>query len=315
MPQTYADLFAQVMQHYHSQDFAGALELLTQEGPGFPEEGQMVYYLRSCMAARIDQPEQAIRIIQEALDNGFWYGERTMRDTPSWQSLQGLPAYESLVEIGQQRQAEAQTGPELFILEPLREEPYPLLMTLHGNGDNGQASLTGWRSARESGWLVAAAQSSQMEGNNVYIWDDQSTALQEVETNFNELNTRYIINPKQVIIAGFSMGGETALRAILTGVIPATGFILLGPGGPTTDDPAAWLPLLKANKDKNLRGYIFFGEADQAIPHLAISTLVDLLNDNNIACKLETIPNLSHQYPPDFGPALERALNFVIGKD
>jgi predicted esterase len=93
------------------------------------------------------------------------------------------------------------------------------------------------------------------------------------------------------------------------------GFILLGPGGPTIDTPEEWLPLIKEGAERNLRGYVLLGEEDAGVPHDAIRTLVDLLNANGIPCHLEMLPGLAHQYPPDTGPALSRALGFILNSE
>src|SRR5919204_212614 len=92
------------------------------------------------------------------------------------------------------------------------------------------------------------------------------------------LRTLHAINPGRVVIAGFSLGGETALRAVLSGAVPARGFILLGPGGPTIDTPEEWLPLIEEGSDRKLRGYVLLGEEDAGVPQDAIRKLVELLN-------------------------------------
>src|SRR5437899_428839 len=91
---SYDALNAQAMTLYGEQKYAEALEVLTQEGGNFPEQAAETAYLRSCMAARSGKPELAVAILEEALQPGFWYGEQVMRLTPSWQTLQGMPAFE-----------------------------------------------------------------------------------------------------------------------------------------------------------------------------------------------------------------------------
>ena len=111
------------------------------------------------------------------------------------------------------------------------------------------------------------------------------------------------------------LGGETALRAALSGMVPVRGFILLGPGGPTIDTPEAWRrsapTLIRQGAERNLRGYVLLGEEDAGVPHDAIRALVELLNANGIPCHLEILPGLAHEYPPDPGPVLSRALGFI----
>jgi dienelactone hydrolase len=314
--ETYDELYDKGMEYYRNQQYAEALEVLTREGGRFPEDAPMVLYLRSCMAVRVGEPEMALDLIQESLDKGYWYGEEVMRTSPSFQSLQGLPRFESMVEICKARHAEsAGADPVLLTLEPEDgcppEKPCPLLIALHGNGSHARQTINSWRSIVSDGWVLAAPQSSQAVSVNAFVWDDQEIALREVKEHHTQLCAQQAIDTGNVVIAGFSMGGETALRAALSGTVPVRGFVLLGPGGPTINTPDAWLPLMEEAKARNLRGYILLGEQDEGVPHDEIRTLAGLLNDNGIPCKLEMIPGIAHEYPRDFAPYAARALAFV----
>jgi dienelactone hydrolase len=312
--ETFDDLYNKGMEYYRDQQFADALDVLTREGERFPEDAPTVLYLRSCMAVRVGEPDMALDLMQESLDKGYWYGEEVMRTSPSFQSLQGLPRFESMVEICKARHA-AGANPVLFTLEPeegcLPEKPCSLLIALHGNGSHAQPSIQAWRSIVSDGWLLAAPQSSQAVSVRAFMWDNQEIALREVKEHYSQLCAQHTIDSADVVIAGFSMGGETALRAALSGTIPVRGFILVGPGGPTIGTPDAWLPLIEEAKARNLRGYILLGEQDDSIPHDEIRTLAGLLNDNGIPCELEVIPGIAHEYPRDFAPYAARALAFV----
>jgi dienelactone hydrolase len=235
-----------------------------------------------------------------------------MRESPSWKVLQGHPVFEQLAAVSIERQRRYGGRPERFVELPAGDQaqPVPLLMTLHGNGDRGSASLAGWRAAAQEGWLVAALQSSQANAAEAYVWDDQELALREIAQHYAELRDRHELDVRQIVIAGFSMGGETALRAALGGFVPASGFVLLGPGGPTIDIAEDWLPLIAHARGSGLRGYVLIGERDTTIPHDAIRELVGLLQEGGIPCELEILPGLHHEYPRDPAPLL-RALRFV----
>jgi predicted esterase len=313
---TFDDVYADTMRHYQAQEFDQALEVLTSEGGAFPDESYMVLYLRSCLAARVGQPELALRLLQEALDSGYWYNRQVMRESPSWEVLQGMPEFERMVEICRVREEEARGEPELLISEPegglQAGEKYPLFLALHGNGANGRQALNGWRHIVSKGWLLAAAQSSQVVSSNMYVWDDQETALRELKEHYEQLCRDYPVDTERVIVAGFSMGGETALSAALKGTVPARGFILLGPGGPTVDAPEGYLPIMEDGKADGLRGYIIIGDTDALIVPEALQRLAVMLNEHGIPCELETISGLRHDYPPDFEPVIERAVEFVL---
>lgn len=314
--QTFDELNTEAMRLYQQGQFAETYDLLTTEGERFtaPDASYMTLYLRSCMAARIGKPDLAIDLIQESFDRGEWYGEQLLRQSPSYAPLQGMPEFERLVAIGRAKQAEASAPREPLVLEPeggcTSEQACPTIFALHGNTERAQSALDGWRAIVEQGWLLAAAHSSQVSSYNRHVWDDQDAALRDVEAQFGQLRERYNIDPDRLIVAGFSMGGATALHAALIGTIPATGFILLGPGGGFMLEPESWRPLIAQAAGKGLRGYVLLGEHDQDLAEAAQAT-VDLLNEGGIPCGFEVIPSIGHAYPADFGPIISRALAFV----
>ncbi|MDQ3930083.1 MAG: hypothetical protein M3328_13170, partial [Chloroflexota bacterium] len=288
------------------------------EGERFTEPSQenMILYLRSCTTARAGNPEQAVALLQQAFNKGYWFSEMVLRQSPSLAILQGIPQFEQLVELAKVRQAEAQGNPQLFVSEPKgdAEPPYPTLVVLHGNTQTGQIALDAWSPATEHGWLVASIQSGQPSSYNMYIWDNQEVAIQDVTSQFARLTEEYSVDMNRLILSGFSYGGETTLRATLTGTIPAKGFVLLGPGGDDFFKPEEWRSMIEQAKGRGLRGYVLLGEQDEEDLLQAAKRMVDLLNEGGIPCELEMLPNLPHAYPQDFGPIIERAMAFVEGK-
>lgn len=226
-----------------------------------------------------------------------------------------MPAFERLAEINIARERAAQAEPQLLTKEPAQgcteERACPLFVALHGNGDTAANTLVAWETVTDWGWLLAAPQSSQLLTVNSPVWNNQEIAVRDVAQHYAALQTQFNIDSERCIVAGFSMGGETALRVALSGTIPARGFVLLGPGGPTIETPDAWLPLIEQGAARGMRGYIFVGEEDTGIPQDRIRSLVELLNTHNLPCVFETLPDLRHVYPPDFAPALDRALSFI----
>src|SRR4051794_7098616 len=245
---SFEEFNGELMTLYGEQRFGDVLDRLVAEGDAYPANASDVLYLRSCMEARLGQPERAIATLQKAIDQGYWYGDYILRMSPSWQSLQGVPEFERLAVICRARQAAAQGEAQLFVLEPdkpaTERTGHPLLIALHGNGADGPSALDGWHPVVENGWYLAALESSQLAGMNAHIWDDQEIALRELTEQYAVLSAEQPIDAERVVLAGFSMGGETALRAALLGTIPLRGFVLLGPGGPTVDAPDEWIPLI-----------------------------------------------------------------------
>jgi dienelactone hydrolase len=314
--QTFNELNADAMALYREQKYGEVLDLLTREGGAFPADMQQVLYLRSCMAVRVGQTDEGLRLIEEVLDRGGWYGEELLRRTPSWAGLQGQPAFEALAERHMARAAEAMAGarPLRLVRMPPGDPPlggYPLMLSLHGNTQQAAPDVAAWGGIAARGWILAAIQSSQVAGPDMFIWDNQDKALAEIADHYAALDAEYPLDPARVVIAGFSMGGETALRAALNGTVPAGGFVLLGPGGPTMDTPDAWLPLLDGAAARGLRGVILLGSADVDLPQAEIRRLADLLTAHGIPTRLIDLPGLAHDYPPDPVATLTEALAFI----
>lgn len=316
---------AQIQSCYAAADYAGALQLAERYASDFPEHTHLFTYWRVCMAARLDQPQVALNLLEQVLSNGFWYGETLLRRSPSLQGLQGRPDFEALVQRNQQQRlaTQAQEYP-LLAVRPRQacdqpSKPCPLLIGLHSNAALAQTSLPFWQAPAQSGWLVAAPQSSQAMWRGAYIWDDLEIARQEVHHRYLSLLERYSINRRQIVLAGHSMGAEVALWLALNHSLPVLGVLMVGPGGPFTDEPGAWQEFIQAYwqeyKDDNLplRAAIVLGELDDSIPHRQIGELAEQLNESGIEVRLEVVPGAAHDYQAEYNPAVLRALKHITG--
>ena len=316
---SYQQLDARVMELYREQNYAGAFDLLTAEGPRHPGHEIDVSYMRSCLAARKGDYGMAVEILEQALEQGLWFGEMLLRRSPSWQPLQGRPDFERVAAACLERQHAEQAGRPPAHYAALIPDgvtpPYKSIVALHGNGENPRKALDGWRAVTDEGWLLAAIESSQIVQSDGYVWDDTQVALREIREQYAALAADHELSAGHLVIAGFSMGGYTALRVALSGTIPARAFILLGPGGPDpgADDPASWLPLIKEARARGvqLRGYLLAGQDDDLTPVETQRRLAGFLTEHGVPCGFEAVPGVAHAYPLDFRPIIQRARAFV----
>jgi predicted esterase len=206
--------------------------------------------------------------------------------------------------------AVASVKPSRIVLEPkVQNGPMPLLIALHGNMSHAAGFAPHWLPAADEGWLVAVPQSTQFGwANTTGVWTDNDRALAEVQQHYQELVEQYAVDTNRVVLAGFSMGGQVAMKMALAGTIPALGFI--GVEG--------WVfgvenipPLLDNMINSGLRSHVITGGnprfADEA------KAVVDLLRVRGLACQLEETANLYHDVSPDFPAVLGRALVFICG--
>jgi len=314
---TFNDLQTHIQALYREKDYAAALDLATEQSPNFPEQFHLLYYWRICMAARINQIDLALQLLDEFIESGFWYGETLLRKSPSLLPLQGMPEFEQRVELNRRLRSEenSQLYPLLILRSTGRcsvdQEPCPLLIAMHANASTAQKSIDFWQAAASAGWLVAIPQSTQAMWKGAYVWDDREIAEQELLRHFRSLTEQYSVDLKRVVIAGHSMGGELAVWLAIKGVLPAAGFIAIGPGGPLMDDVENWTALLKENASQKLRGYLILGDEDNTIfPDHAYS-LAKILNRAGIPTEIEEIPGVGQDFAQEYADGLLRGLNFI----
>ena len=318
IPETIDDLQTRLQQLYYAEDFRGALDLAAAGKNRFPDHSFLLYYWQITMAARLGDPTQAILLLHEVIQSGGWYAETLLRRSPSLKSLQGDEEFEALVLLNREQQERNQE--QIYPLLILRSEgqcqssksPCPLLLALHANASTAQASIPFWRPAASAGWLVAVPQSSQPMWKDAYIWDDRDFAMQEITRHFSALSKKYFIDPTRVVLAGHSMGGEMAVWLALSAALPARGFMAIGPAGPFLDALENWQPLIEASQGTGMRGYIAVGREDNTIPLNNIRKIVGQLNKAGIACQLEEIPDVGHQYSVEYEASLLRGLKYIL---
>ncbi len=319
--QSFEDIQARIQDHYQSGEYASALALASEHAPRFPDQAPLFTYWRICMTARLEQADKSLRILDEALGKGIWFGEVLLRKSPSLQALQGLAAFEHLVMRNQQLQAqdEALHYPVLTLRSQGACVPggpaCPLLLALHANASTARASLDFWQAPAARGWLVGVPQSTQAMWKDAFVWNDREAALRQLEKHFAVLAKQYVVDPGRVVLAGHSMGGETAIWLALNGALPAAGFIAIGPGGPLMDEPEAWQPFIDqaqariAETGLPLRGTIIYGTDDESIPQAGIQALASHLNRAGITCDLDAVPGGKHDFQQEYAEALKRGLD------
>ncbi len=308
----FQDLQDRMFALYTAGRYAEALDLVTREASRFPGEAWRLSQWRVCLASRAGDTAQANRILQAALDEGLWYAEERLRFDDDLKPLQGNPEFERLVARSVERgaRAQAEARPELITLPPEGKAPragYPLLVALHGNTESAATSAPFWQPATARGWLVALPQSSQIVGSGAYVWDDQALGAREVQAHYEALTAGHAVDPRRFVIAGFSMGARLAAWLALQQTIPARGFVAVGPWVPEID---SWMPIVQGAKGLGLRGTIIVGDRDDDC-FTGAEALAGLLDTEGIACDLQVISGLGHDYPADFPARLERALKAV----
>ena len=306
------DIFDLAYQFYQKGFFQQAYDLLTESFPNLPSESNRFYQWRICIAAQMGDLVLAEKLLQQALDEGNYFSEFLLRSDPDLEKLQGRDVFESLIKKSLEKFDKEQENakPALSLLEPTENDIsiVRLIIALHGNYSNETQTKGYWNFLTNLGWLVALPISSQIQGNNVSTWQDQSIAEKELVMHHSEIQKKYALKPDTTILSGFSLGGYAAMVAALKQIFPVRGFISVAP---SIKDTKEFDQLLKNVRTTNLRGYFLLGEEDDRINPTVIEW-INKLNKKGIACDKEIFPGIGHNFPKEYQPAIERAISFIF---
>ena len=228
------------------------------------------------------------------------------------QLLQGLPEFEAMAQVCEERRALAMAN-AAPVLKTLRPEngsaPYPLLVALHGNQSNVESFAKHWSAAIPHGWFVGLPQSSQSYGKDTFTWNDWEWSVVQVQKDYGILCTQYPIDPARVVLAGFSMGAGLAAWLALSGAIRVRGLILIAPFLASIDEAAQ---LLEKHSPQELRAFIVSNERDKYCYGIA-QQLSTLLPQHGILFKSDVYSDAEHSFPTLFEAKLPLVLDWLTG--
>lgn len=285
---------------YERGAYAEALALIDQKFGCFPDYESDLFFWRACLAGRMGDGKAAIDALRQAAARGHWYHERMLRD-PDLDLIRSSEELAELQRTFQERyeRAQQEARPHREIWEPEGSQQ-GLLIALHGAGGSILTEGDYWRQAAALGWRVAALQSSQVLAPGRYHWQDADKAAAELREHAAAVGAAPL-----TVLAGYSMGAGLAIRAVLSGVVPARGFLAVAPSVRVEQV----IPLL-ATAPPGVRGYIVVGKED-GWSYGPATQLAAALQEAGLECAVEAHDGLGHDYPADFAASLRRGLAFL----
>lgn len=295
------EMFDQALKLYDAGKFMEGYTFVTEHAHEYPDFMQKSFDFRMCLIARAGDLTLAEEILEDALDQGHFFSEFTLRKDEDLKELQGRPFYERLVARNMLMLQEAQKNskPFLQIIQPehgAHGTKSPFLMPLHGNSSNLKLFLPEWSFIPKTRWLAAFPQSSQLGGSGIYVWNNLEISQNELEAHYRAVLKHHNPDPAHTLISGFSKGGHAALQAALEQAFPIAAFLLVCPYFESIDP---WIPLLKAAQGRPLKGYFLLGELDESCNANA-KAMQKLLNEHGIPSGVEIFTGVRHDFPPDF---------------
>lgn len=310
-PQSFDDLQKDLLKFNQHGKYSESLEHL-ERYRHLVERADIYFLWRSMLLMLSNDIDGTLSTLQQALDQSIWWPPVVLQDEPDFEPLYGLPQFEDLVQRCSvfYEAACRQAHPQRKDLEPListQQPPYPALMALHGRGGNLHSDLTYWDNARRQGWLLSLIGSSQVMGQDIFSWDNHSLAEREIKDHLAQLIQTGVVDPRKIILGGFSQAAGLIIRMVLNGLVPVNGLIAVCPTGLCDDD---FEHFGQSNVLSGKRVVIVSGEED--IPwRKSVNRLALFLKQKEVPCLYVAHPGLDQHFPADFNEKLPEYLAFL----
>lgn len=213
--------------------YAEALEVAEQARDLMPQQG-VLHYNVGCMLARLDRKAEAMKALRKAVELGFSDADQFEQDS-DLDSLRKDPAFKKLMaEIKGEEEEEAKPTPkpetprpsaprearprggepkaEWHIALPTsyqRGKSYPLIIALHGSGQNLRVATEDWEDAADDvGAILLVPQGRESKAKDKYAWGSSIAEVEAVVMQALEsVQKEYKIDKDRIILVGFSQGG------------------------------------------------------------------------------------------------------------
>ncbi|MBI2982881.1 MAG: dienelactone hydrolase family protein [Chloroflexi bacterium] len=307
---TYGDLLEEIVRLREAGRLEEALALMEREGRAFPDQTAFVHLWRMSLAVGLGRVDHALEAFAEAVAAGCRYPEPMIHDWPAIGPLHDVVEFERLAHIAALRY-DAELGsshPHVIVERPDAVAPVqglPLLVVLHGNNSTAERTMPDWRSATERGWAVAAIGSAEIALTpGLFVWNDGERAQRDVVAGTERLVREQRIDPRRIVLAGYSAGALRALQLAYGGALGARGAIAVAP----------WLPPAEIDAltaAKHVPTFIAVGDRDRG-GYDGSRALADHLRAANVPVRLEAISGHGHGYPTDMPRILADAIELIL---
>ena len=311
---SYPEMRDQLGKLYQQKKFREAADLIERHLDRFPENRLANSYNLALVCLHLEDYEKSLRVLGDAVSRGLWFGQHSFED-PLWEPLKKLEGFAEFERANTALIAEARKGssPRLEVVRPqgyAEGRSYPLFLAIHGGNSNITEFRTIWTSEtlrRE--FLVAYPQSSQVWAKDRFSWhEDMDLAVQEIGEAFRKTMGAFPVAAGEIFVGGFSAGGEATLEVVLSGAVPARGFVVLCPAKPKSFT----VENIRRAAGRGVRGVILTTEFDGRVEEQ--KEMAAIMNREGIPVEIVVTADLGHWFPDDLDKQIDRALAFVRGK-
>lgn len=299
---------------YDDKDWARAIKVGLKLTLLVPDNSTHEYNL-ACAYALHGDVESAAAWAQKSAYSGFSDLHLITTD-PDLNNIRNDPSYKAALKIVARNSSKAlelfkqqAAGREPLIIVPTsvdREKPAPVVIVLHGFGGKAERFADVWRKAADkAGVILVAPRAVHEVRGRGYQWGTPEEANVLVLRALDKVSAEHKVDPRRVVLGGFSQGGRMAYTLGLRhadkfcGVIPIAGNY----NASYTVARAGGLP----------RVFVMVGENDRTLK--ANRAAAKDLEAKGAEVKLNVYPGVGHAFPQNSDEELLEALKFVLRKD
>jgi predicted esterase len=154
-------------------------------------------------------------------------------------------------------------------------------------------SKSKWNTLETNDLQVEYLQSSELDSYQLFRWEKDGSGPDQLASALQNMKYKEY---RKIVLGGFSAACNTIARTITEKSISPDLIVFVGPWLPSFDQTTFAILAKKLSESKVL---IICGDKDEdCSPHA--HALHQALKSANISCQFYQIPDLAHNFPPDF---------------
>jgi predicted esterase len=309
---TFDDVTASVLRLYGDRRYAEALDAVDDAETSFRDHAATLTWWRACLLSRLERLDEAMTALGEGSDRGMWWDPVMMQNDSDVEPLLELEAFGALTARSEARQRDTLRGTAplpTMILRPTAT-PRAMILALHGANGSTERFAPPWRSTADRGYVVVLPNAPDPSTSDMdrYAWSDPDRVASMLRRAWEDASEDRSTVRGRVVLAGFSQGGGLALRiALRQDPFPARGAIGLGATG---HHLRGLLDATMSPTGQPVRICLIVGADDDARD--GNEGLHAELRRAGIDARLDVIPSLAHELPPDLGSAVDDAMAWIL---
>jgi len=309
----YAEMRYEVGRLFQDGKFPQAAAILERGLRQYPENLLANSYNLAICYVFLEQPENAIRVLEYGLDQGVWYGKWDF-EADFWDPVKDADSFERIRKQSAVclEFAQKSAKPQRVIDPPKNYQPenkYPLFIAMHGGGESVETFKPQWTSPRlEEDFIVAYLQSSRVVSMTGFSWMGNDQDRREIEDAYHSVLRDYSVDTERILIGGFSSGGHMALTLLLDEqeIVPNKGFVILCPPVPERYAPDAIARIVARGQ----RGMLLTTEMDNRLEEQR--KLASAFEAGGVLLRFEVTPNIGHWYPQNLAEKIDEGIDFIL---